>query len=386
MKSYVLILSRSANRLRAIHSGSFLRRFTQKEIVAASRHKFPPPGFRHDQETASRRSFHSALGSLFACDPTKSASKAIAETSSHRASVQGENEKDDPDTRRELLNACLARRRIDAAQLEASLLQSMDDPSSGYDSRFGKSALKAYRSFLYPKAKAHRESDSRQPRRQQPEPSLASAAHARAQQIDFLMQRHIAHQVEWVRNHDASRPEALAESKDRTAAFPIVLVLDNVRSAFNVGSLFRTADAAGCEAVVTVGVTPHPSGSGREKLRKSGLGAEAVVPSVHFDTIYDAFDHFEQTPRYAGYEIVALETTERSVLYSDYSFSRDRGVIIILGNEVTGGRPEVLSEKVDQVLEIPMFGAKNSLNVAACAPVVLFEILRQWNAGTNRDS
>jgi 23S rRNA (guanosine2251-2'-O)-methyltransferase len=381
MKSYVLILSRSVS-IKALHSGAALRPLTQLAVVA-SRCESPLPVLPHrtSQGTRGRRRFHPDSTSLFACDPTKLESKETVETVSHHPALEGENEKDDPETRRELLNACLSRLRIDSAQLEASLLQSTENPSSGYDSRFGKSAIKAYQSFLYPKAKAHND-ESGTRNLQHPGPSLASAARARAQQIDFLVQRHQAHQAEWVRNHDASRPD---ESADRTT-FPIVLVLDNVRSAFNVGSLFRTADAAGCEAVVTVGVTPHPSGSGREKLRKTGLGAEILVPSLHFDTIFEAFDHLKKSPRFAGYDTVALETTERSVLYSEFPFSRDRGVIIILGNEVTGVRPEVLSSKVDQVLEIPMFGAKNSLNVAACAPVVLFEILRQWKARAHPDS
>jgi tRNA G18 (ribose-2'-O)-methylase SpoU len=143
--------------------------------------------------------------------------------------------------------------------------------------------------------------------------------------------------------------------------------------------MFRTADATGCKLVVTTGFTPHPGGSGNDKVRKTSLGSERIVPSLHFETVYDALDHLRGSAPFADFEVVALETTRNSVPYSRHAFNRGKGVILILGNEVTGVRPDVLLDNVDQVLEIPMYGSKNSLNVAACAPVVLFEILRQWN-------
>jgi tRNA G18 (ribose-2'-O)-methylase SpoU len=266
------------------------------------------------------------------------------------------------------------------AELEASLSRSLDDPTSGYDSRFGKSALKCYKSFVFPKEENEPRSSASGSKnlRRPPRPSLASAARSCAQQIDFLVQRHRAHQEEWVRHHDAPPATLPAATESTTTTFPIVLVLDNVRSAFNVGSMFRTADAAGCELVVTTGLTPHPGGSGSDKVRKTSLGAERVVPSLHFETVYDALEHLQGKPPFAGYEIVALETTRDSVPYSRHAFNKEKGVILIVGNEVTGVRPDVMV-KADRVLEIPMYGAKNSLNVAACAPVVLFEILRQWN-------
>ena len=153
-----------------------------------------------------------------------------------------------------------------------------------------------------------------------------------------------------------------------------MLLLDNVRSAFNVGSLFRTADAAGCSRVVTTGITPHPGGSGAEKLTKSALGADRMVTSCHFDTTLQAIESLRK--ELPDYKLIGMETTELSVAYSNYTYPKE-GLILILGNEVTGVDTEILP-LLDAVVEIPMFGAKNSLNIAACAPVVLFEALRQW--------
>jgi 23S rRNA (guanosine2251-2'-O)-methyltransferase len=150
--------------------------------------------------------------------------------------------------------------------------------------------------------------------------------------------------------------------------------LDNVRSAFNVGSVFRTADAAGCSLVITTGITPHPGGGGAEKLHKSALGAELVVPSRHFTTTRDAIEFLSS--ELPGYQLIGIETTERSVLYSEHEYS-PAGAVLILGNEVTGVDTEIMPD-LDTIVEIPMYGAKNSLNIAACAPVVLYEVLRQW--------
>lgn len=156
--------------------------------------------------------------------------------------------------------------------------------------------------------------------------------------------------------------------------FPLIILLDNVRSAFNVGSLFRTADAAGCSEVITTGITPHPGGSGADKLSKSALGADRMVPSRHFDTTLQAIAALrEELP---DYELIGVETTELSVVYSDYDYAKE-GDVLVLGNEVTGVDTEIIP-LLDAVVEIPMFGAKNSLNIASCAPIVLYEVLRQW--------
>jgi 23S rRNA (guanosine2251-2'-O)-methyltransferase len=144
-----------------------------------------------------------------------------------------------------------------------------------------------------------------------------------------------------------------------------------------VGSLYRTADACGCQEVFTCGITPHPNGSGADKLQKSALGAESLVPSRHFATTQQAVDCLRE--KFPDLKIIGMETTAKSEIYTqvDYDSYRISGVALVLGNEVTGVDTEILSS-LDAIVEIPTFGAKNSLNVAACAPVVLYEILRQW--------
>ena len=112
------------------------------------------------------------------------------------------------------------------------------------------------------------------------------------------------------------------------------------------------------------GITAHPGGSGAEKLSKSALGSERFVPNRHFRTTQDALDYLKN--EHKNWTFVGMETTENSVEYSKMKYSTE-GIVLILGNEVTGVDPGVLTN-LDSIVEIPMFGTKNSLNVAACAP------------------
>ena len=234
----------------------------------------------------------------------------------------------------------------------------------GFDPYFGKSAIKAFRSYIKRAQKLLLESSSGREGGEDP----AVTARRTAIQIDFLAKRH--------RSRISDSVRCVDEAKKKRRIFPVAIVLDNLRSAFNVGSIYRTADACGCAQVITVGITPRPHGSGAEKLAKSALGAQDVVSSIHFQNIRDAIDYL----RGEGYDmIVGMETTENSVSYTDVKYSNvGNGTALILGNEVTGVNTEIMDE-LDALVEIPMFGAKNSLNVAACAPVVLYEVLRQWN-------
>jgi len=209
-----------------------------------------------------------------------------------------------------------------------------------------------------------------------------------ARQVEFLWKRHQSHRAEWVRHHDAAGANN-NHSQTASRRFPLVIVLDNLRSAANVGSIFRTADAAGCAEIVTVGITPHPGGSGHDKLRKTALGAELVVPSRHFASLAAALAYLREQPNSNssngngnGYTVIGMETTERSRNYTDWEYDAERGVALVLGNEVTGVDTDMLP-KLDGIVEIPMFGTKNSLNVAACAPIVLYEIIRQWNGSSS---
>lgn len=182
----------------------------------------------------------------------------------------------------------------------------------------------------------------------------------------FRYKRHESHKADWIRHHD--------EVQKHVKTFPLILVLDNVRSANNVGNLFRTADAVGCSFVITVGITPHPNGNGAEKLAKSALGAEITVATKHFASLSAAMDHLKT--EHSQYQILGVETTAKSVQYTEFKYGD--AVALVLGNEVTGVDADFLP-LMDGIIEIPMFGAKNSLNVAVCAPIILYEVHRQWN-------
>jgi tRNA G18 (ribose-2'-O)-methylase SpoU len=274
---------------------------------------------------------------------------------------------------------------IDPVELGRAVEHALTNSAVGYyHEDYGSSALKAYRSYVYPKK--HQRNESSQ------HPVVAAARTAR--QIEFLIKRHKSHQLEWVR-HDTSEIDSTTsiysetdqaqnlEKRNRT--FPVILLLDNLRSANNVGSIFRTADACGCTEVITTGITPHPRGSGCQKISKTSLGADTLVPTRHFHTTQQAIQSLRADVNNSIF-IVGLETTYRSLEYTQVEypkfFSMDNGtssgvLVVVLGNEVTGINTEVMP-LFDMLIQIPMFGKKNSLNVAACAPVVLYEVLRQW--------
>ena len=146
----------------------------------------------------------------------------------------------------------------------------------------------------------------------------------------------------------------------------LVLVLPNIRSRFNVGSIFRTADGAGVKKIYLCGITPTPP---HDKIAKVALGAETTVP----------WEYVRQTApllkklRVDGYHIVALEQTKFSI---PYTALRPTGKIaLVLGNEVTG-LPKQWLKLCDTVIDIPMHGCKESLNVSVAAGVAIFHILK----------
>ena len=147
----------------------------------------------------------------------------------------------------------------------------------------------------------------------------------------------------------------------------IVLVLDNVRSAHNVGSAFRTADAFGVDKVYLGGICPVPPSA---ELRKVALGAEEVVPSEHVADVVALVRQLQAD----GYTVIAVEQTENSVKLN--TFHREPGVkyALIFGNEVDGVQQAVV-DAADYALEIPQKGTKHSLNVSVSIGVVLWALV-----------
>ena len=159
-----------------------------------------------------------------------------------------------------------------------------------------------------------------------------------------------------------------AEYKDLPPS-GLVVVLDNIRSAHNIGSAFRSADAFGIDRVLLCGISAVPPSA---EIRKSALGAEDSVPWVHFDDTMDAVTAL----RADGYTIVSVEQTVHS-LKLGRDFRREPGskYALIFGNEVYGVRQDVVDAS-DLSLEIPQYGTKHSLNVSVSVGVALWEMVR----------
>lgn len=154
-------------------------------------------------------------------------------------------------------------------------------------------------------------------------------------------------------------------------ALPVSVVLDNVRSLYNVGAFFRTADAVRLEKLYLCGITGRPP---KRAISKTALGAEETVPWEHSwepATIVDGL-------RGRGYEIGSVETAVHAVDLFDWTPRFP--VCLVFGHEVEGIRPE-LAERADTHIRIPMLGLKHSLNVATAAGVVIYELLRKYRAG-----
>lgn len=150
----------------------------------------------------------------------------------------------------------------------------------------------------------------------------------------------------------------------------IILVLENIRSAHNVGQLFRTSDGAGVDRILLCGYTPTPLdrfGRIDQKMAKTSLGATESVPWEHVRK--EALPARLSEYANAGFSIVAIEQTPRSV--SLYDFEVPKKVVYVLGNEIDGVDPQTLA-LADMAIEIPMHGMKESLNVGVAGGIVLF--------------
>jgi tRNA G18 (ribose-2'-O)-methylase SpoU len=162
-------------------------------------------------------------------------------------------------------------------------------------------------------------------------------------------------------------PEELNRKSKEEALFaekkPVIIVLDNIRSALNVGSIFRTADAFGIEAIYLCGITACPP---HREILKTALGATETVPWKYFDHAARALLQL----RSSGYSTAAIEQTDRSISLKEFIPASKQAVV--LGNEIDGISNEVL-QYCDAFIEIPQFGFKHSLNVAVCAGIVLWE-------------
>jgi tRNA G18 (ribose-2'-O)-methylase SpoU len=157
---------------------------------------------------------------------------------------------------------------------------------------------------------------------------------------------------------------------ERVRRLPVSVLLDNVRSLYNVGAFFRTADASAIEKLYLCGITGRPP---KGAITKTALGAEESVPWEH---AWQAAP-LVRSLRDRGHEIAAVETTMHAVDLFDWSPRFP--VCVVFGHEVEGVQPEI-SALCDTHVRIPMLGAKHSLNVATAGGVVVYELLRKYRA------
>lgn len=155
---------------------------------------------------------------------------------------------------------------------------------------------------------------------------------------------------------------------------PLIVVLDDVRSLHNVGSVFRSADAFRVEAVYLCGITatpPHP------EIHKTALGGEDSVAWRYFPTATEAIDSLHND----GFFVYSIEQVEGSTKLQNLQLDTDKHYAIVLGNEVKGVHQEVV-DMSDGCLEIPQFGTKHSLNVSVTAGMVIWEVAKKFLSKT----
>ncbi|MEP0986174.1 RNA methyltransferase [Ekhidna sp.] len=148
---------------------------------------------------------------------------------------------------------------------------------------------------------------------------------------------------------------------------PVVLVLDDVRSAMNVGSAFRTSDAFCLEKIYLCGITAQPP---HREINKTALGAQDSVEWVHKETISECIDELKKD----NYKIVAVEQADESTSLLDFQIQAEAKYAFVFGNEVFGVNDKVV-ETADTVLEIPQYGTKHSLNISVSMGVVLWDFV-----------
>lgn len=150
---------------------------------------------------------------------------------------------------------------------------------------------------------------------------------------------------------------------------PLIIVLDNVRSLNNVGSVFRSADAYRVEKIYLCGITAQPP---HREIRKTALGA---TESVAWEYVEDTLEVVQKLNA-AGYKTCAIEQAERSENLYNFTPQRNAPVAIVLGNEVKGVQQEVV-DACNTVIELDQYGTKHSLNIAVCAGIVIYDIFNK---------
>ena len=160
-----------------------------------------------------------------------------------------------------------------------------------------------------------------------------------------------------------------AEEFKKANKLPLVVILDNVRSLHNIGSVFRTSDAFRVECIYLCGITatpPHP------EMHKTALGAEFTVDWKYVNNAVEAVDNLRQE----GYVVFSIEQVENSIMLENIQLEQGKRYAVVLGNEVKGVQQEVIDHS-DGCIEIPQYGTKHSLNVSVTAGIVIWDLFKQ---------
>jgi 23S rRNA (guanosine2251-2'-O)-methyltransferase len=160
------------------------------------------------------------------------------------------------------------------------------------------------------------------------------------------------------------------EDFKRASKIPVVVVLDNVRSLHNIGSVFRTCDAFLIESLVLCGITATPP---HREIHKTALGATESVHWAYFNNTLEALARL----RSEKYLLCAIEQTEKSIMLHDFKPEQQKKYAVVFGHEIRGVDQEVV-DACDVSIEIPQMGTKHSINVAVSAGIVLWEMFRNY--------
>ncbi len=170
--------------------------------------------------------------------------------------------------------------------------------------------------------------------------------------------------------HELNRLDV--EEFKKVEKHPVIIVLDNVRSQNNIGSVFRTADAFRIEKVVLTGICSTPP---NKEIHKTALGAENSVVWEYYEKCTDAVEAL----KIAGYTVIAIEQIEGSVSLENFSLKANTKYALVLGNEVKGVDPEVV-QACHSAIEIPQEGTKHSLNISVTAGIVMWEFFKKMSS------
>ncbi|MGB3590174.1 MAG: RNA methyltransferase [Nonlabens sp.] len=167
-----------------------------------------------------------------------------------------------------------------------------------------------------------------------------------------------------LRNEELNR--VTPQEYDKLIKTPLTIVLDNVRSLNNIGSVFRTADCYRVEKIILCGITAQPP---HKEIRKTALGATETVDWDYEDETLDAVQKLQRQ----GYTVCAIEQAVDAISLHESQFDQQQKVAIVLGNEVKGVQQKVVNA-CDKVIELEQYGTKHSLNISVCTGIVVYDL------------